>query len=81
MAQIKPARPQSAELGAIRQKIRKLSPKIRKDYKAEAIGIFGSYARGEQRKGSDLDVPVRFHKGATLFDFVELADFLEKSSI
>ncbi|MBU4246019.1 nucleotidyltransferase family protein [archaeon] len=78
MSQTALARPQSAELRAIRQKIRKLGAEMRKDYKAEVIGIFGSYARGEQKKGSDLDVLVRFYKGATLFDFVGLADFLEK---
>ncbi|MFH1472171.1 MAG: nucleotidyltransferase family protein [Nanoarchaeota archaeon] len=78
MSQTALARPQSKELRTIREKIRKLGAQIRKEYKAEVIGIFGSYARGEQKKGSDLDVLVRFYKGATLFDFVGLADFLEK---
>ncbi len=78
MSQKTPARPQNKELAVIRGKIRKLSAQIRTEYKAEVIGIFGSYARGEQKKGSDLDVLVRFYKGATLFDFVGLADFLEK---
>lgn len=50
---------------------------IRNEYNAEIIGLFGSYARGEQSKGSDVDILVRFCEGATLFDFVGLADFLE----
>ena len=51
---------------------------LKKKYKVKEIGIFGSYARGEQKKTSDLDVLVKFDKNATLFDFVELGDFLEE---
>ncbi len=57
--------------------IRKLSDFIKFNYKAEIIGLFGSYSRGEQKEASDLDILVRFSEGATLFDFVGLADFLE----
>lgn len=53
--------------------------KIKKEYKAEIIGIFGSFARREQRKESDLDILVKFEKGATLFDLVGLGNFLEKN--
>ncbi len=52
---------------------------IRQDYKAEIVGVFGSYVRGEQKPDSDLDVLVRFLQGATLFDLVGLADFLEEN--
>jgi len=52
--------------------------KIRNQFKAEIIGIFGSYVRGEQKRGSDLDVLVKFYEGATLFEFIDLANFLEK---
>lgn len=58
--------------------IKGLEGQIKKDYKAEIIGIFGSYARGEQKKGSDVDILVRFLRGATLFDFVGLSNFLEE---
>ena len=47
-------------------------------YKAEVIGIFGSYVRGEQKEGSNLDVLVKFYKEATLFELVGLSIFLEK---
>ena len=33
---------------------------------------------GEQKKESDLDIIVKFYKGATLFDLVGLADYLEE---
>ena len=54
-----------------------LKIEIRDNYKAEIIGIFGSYARGEQNKYSDVDILVRFYEGATLFDLVGLSDLLE----
>ncbi|APH39866.1 DNA polymerase subunit beta [Methanohalophilus halophilus] len=51
---------------------------IRQEYKAEVVGIFGSYARGEEKPGSDVDVLVNFDTRATLFDLVGLADYLEE---
>jgi predicted nucleotidyltransferase len=51
---------------------------VQRRYRAEILGIFGSYVRGEQHETSDLDVLVRFAPGATLFDLVGLADFLEE---
>ncbi|MBM4240432.1 MAG: nucleotidyltransferase family protein [Euryarchaeota archaeon] len=58
--------------------LKELEKPIKKEYKAEIVGLFGSYARGEQKEGSDVDIMVRFIEGATLFDFVGLADFLEE---
>ncbi len=60
------------------EEIRGLKEEIREKYKAEVIGIFGSYVRGEQKRKSDLDVLVKFYEGATLFDFVGIAIFLEE---
>ena len=51
---------------------------IRQRYKAEVIGIFGSFARGEEGKESDIDILVEFKEGATLFDLSGLGDFLEE---
>lgn len=44
----------------------------------EFAGIFGSYARGEEREGSDVDVLVRFKKGKSLLDIVALEMQLSK---
>jgi predicted nucleotidyltransferase len=47
------------------------------DYHIEQIGIFGSYARGEARSHSDIDVVVRmsrpnlFHLSAIILDLKE----------
>lgn len=66
------------ELEEIIRTVKSLQDKIRQEYKVEVIGIFGSYGRGEQKEGSDVDVLVSFFDGATLFDFVGLANFLEE---
>jgi predicted nucleotidyltransferase len=55
-----------------------LKKKVSQEYRAEVVGVFGSYARGEQKAGSDVDVLVNFLPGATLFDLVGLAEFLEE---
>ena len=68
----------SKNLQDIVKTIESLKDKIKRDYKAEIVGIFGSYVRGEQKRGSDLDLLVKFYDGATLFEFVGLAIFLEE---
>ncbi len=50
---------------------------IQQRYKADVIGLFGSYARGEQTTASDVDVLVKFSPGASLFDLVRLGNYLE----
>ena len=65
-------------LEEIKRKLVELREEIKKRYKAEIIGIFGSYVRSEQKEESDLDVLVRFYKGATLFELVGLSIYLEE---
>lgn len=45
-------------------------------YSVKRIGIFGSYAKGQQKEESDVDVLVEFEK-PTFDNFMELAFFLE----
>ena len=40
--------------------------------------LFGSTARGEARKGSDIDLLIKLKKGKTLLDIVHLKLELEK---
>lgn len=56
-----------------------LKPLIASRYKTKEIGLFGSFARGEQSEDSDIDVLVEFEEGADLFDLVGLADYLEEA--
>ncbi len=69
----------SKELERIRRCIHKKEEEIREKYKAEAVGVFGSYARGEQKKDSDLDVLVRFHEGEHYLILSALQTFLKKN--
>ncbi len=60
------------------KKLEAEAPAIRSQFGVKKIGIFGSFARGEQTKKSDVDVLVDFAEGyATLRNFVELAERLE----
>ena len=65
-------------LEEIRRILREVQKEARERYRAEILGIFGSFARGEQREGSDVDILVRFLPGATLLDLVGLGEFLEE---
>lgn len=49
---------------------------IKTKYNVKKIGIFGSYAKGQQNEESDVDVLVEFEK-PTFDNFMELVFFLE----
>ena len=51
---------------------------LRREYSVERIGLFGSYARGEQSAGSDVDLIVAFERPIGLFRFVRLRDYLSQ---
>jgi len=46
---------------------------------AEFAGIFGSYARGEEKYGSDVDFLVRFQKPKSLLDLVRIESELSEA--
>lgn len=52
----------------LKEKLIKLGPK----YNISFIGVFGSYARGEEDRKSDLDLIVDFSKEITLLDLVRV---------
>ena len=51
-------------------------PLLAARYRVRALGIFGSYARQEQRGDSDLDLLVTFDDPPGLLKFVELENYL-----
>lgn len=51
-------------------------PEIRESYRVSALGVFGSYVRGEQRRKSDLDVLVEFSQAPTFLQFLDLEEEL-----
>jgi predicted nucleotidyltransferase len=67
-------------LEEIRAQLEQLKPTLREKFEVEAIGVFGSFSRGEQTKRSDVDVLVVFAKDARVgfFRFLELEEFLTR---
>ncbi len=64
--------------GEVLRKIKENRDKIKR-FGVKRIGLFGSYARGEQRAESDVDIVVESEKGKATFDnFLNLAEYLEK---
>lgn len=57
--------------------IKKNLGRLQKEYKVGRVGIFGSFARGEQSRESDIDILVEFTEPVGLFLFVRLANYLE----
>jgi predicted nucleotidyltransferase len=52
--------------------------KLRRKFKVKNIGVFGSYVRGEQKRGSDMDVLVEFEEPIGLFEFMDLEEYLSE---
>jgi hypothetical protein len=63
---------ESRDLGQIVALLSRKKEYLRRKYSIREIGVFGSYVRQEQGKGSDLDVLVDFEKPISLLRFVEL---------
>lgn len=51
---------------------------LKKKYNTLELGIFGSYARGEQKDTSDIDILVDFSETPDLLKFIELERTLEQ---
>lgn len=51
---------------------------IRERYHVRRIGVFGSFARGEEKEGSDIDFLIELEEKYETFDnYMELKFFLE----
>ena len=64
-------------LEEVKELLRQNKEKIEKEYGVIIVGIFGSYARGEQTFISDLDILIELKKPIG-FKFFELWDELEE---
>jgi predicted nucleotidyltransferase len=51
-------------------------PNLAVNYGVKKIGLFGSFAKGKQSAGSDIDIVVEFSRPIG-FRFIELCDYLE----
>ncbi len=68
------------KIDQIIMKLRENKHFLEEKYKVKTLGVFGSYVRGEQKKGSDLDILVEFQEPVGLFEFMELEEFLGKKT-
>jgi predicted nucleotidyltransferase len=68
------------DINDVKRKLESLKPDLTENFKVKSVGVFGSYVRGEEKKGSDLDVLVEFEDSAklSLLDFVRLENFLSE---
>jgi predicted nucleotidyltransferase len=68
------------DINDIKRKLESLKPRLMENFKVKTVGVFGSYVRGEEKKGSDIDVLVEFGDSAelSLLDFVRLENFLSE---
>ena len=54
-------------------------PRLEKEYAVSKLLLFGSFARGEQKRGSDIDILVGFSRSIDFFRFIDLeTDLAEK---
>lgn len=60
----------------IEEKIRLAKPVLQNEFCVSKIGYFGSYARGDFREDSDLDVIVEVRDGIG-WKFFDIRDYLE----
>jgi predicted nucleotidyltransferase len=67
-------------LDEIKAQLEQLKPTLSEKFKVKTIGVFGSYVRGEQKRGSDVDVLVEFCEDAEIgfFKFLDLEEFLSR---
>jgi uncharacterized protein len=68
----------SIALQEIKACLADLKPSLNARFGVSEIGIFGSYVRGEQKRGSDIDLLVSFETPVTLFGLYDLQSYLSR---
>jgi hypothetical protein len=58
------------------KKLRQNLPEITLRFQVKSLLLFGSYARGQQKKKSDLDILVEFSEPPSFFEFLALERYL-----
>lgn len=51
---------------------------LHEKYKITKLGVFGSYARGEEKPDSDIDMLVEFEEMPGMIEFFGAEEYLEK---
>ncbi|MBS1256539.1 MAG: hypothetical protein MAG581_02362 [Deltaproteobacteria bacterium] len=63
-------------LDEIKQNLINQKPILKDNYKINLLGIFGSYVRGEQNQGSDLDILVDYEDTPSLITLIQIENEL-----
>lgn len=66
------SRATNKNLDSIVDLLRSDLPRLQREYAVRSLGLFGSYIRGKQKKGSDLDILVDFEEVPGMFRFLDL---------
>ncbi len=64
------------ELEQVLQRIRRIKPGLEKHYGICKIGVFGSYARGDQHGQSDIDLIVELSRPVGLLKLIRAERYL-----
>ena len=62
----------------IKERLSEQKPILLKKYKVNRLGVFGSYVRGDQHQGSDLDVLIDYEDAPSLITLIELEYYLSE---
>ena len=65
-------------LGEIKKILTKHKAEVQEKYGVKEIGVFGSFARGEQKRQSDIDILVEYSELPDLLKLIELENRLQK---
>lgn len=65
-------------LEEIKGLIEQHKPELKRQFHVDRIGVFGSYARGDQKKRSDIDFLVSFNKTINYFELAGLKIYVEE---
>lgn len=64
----------------ILNKLREIKPELYNKFYIKNLGLFGSYARGENSESSDIDILIEYDENTpfSLFTLIGAEDFLTK---
>ncbi|MDU9048708.1 MAG: nucleotidyltransferase family protein [Candidatus Electrothrix sp. Rat3] len=63
-------------LDTVKHRLAEQKSLLKNKYRISRLGIFGSYIRGEQRNGSDVDVLIDYDKAPSLIELIEIENML-----
>ena len=62
----------------IRKIFKENKDEVQKKFYVKELGIFGSYVKGQQGEGSDIDILVEFFRPVGFFAFLDLEEHLSQ---